>query len=81
MRTTIDHGGRIVIPKPLRDALNLIAGVQLDVVLVDGHLEVDLPVVAMRLEEREGTVVAVADEAMPTLTAAEVRQTLEQVRR
>jgi len=51
------------------------------VVLVDGHLEVDLPVVAMRLEEREGTVVAVADEAMPTLTAAEVRQTLEQVRR
>lgn len=81
MRTTIDHGGRIVIPKPLRDALNLKAGVQLDVVLVDGHLEVDLPVVAMRLEEREGTVVAVADEAMPTLTAAEVRRTLEQVRR
>ena len=81
MRTTIDHGGRIVIPKPLRDALNLKAGVQLDVVLVDGHLEVDLPVVAMRLEEREGTVVAVSDEAMPTLTAAEVRQTLEQVRR
>ncbi len=81
MRTTIDHGGRIVIPKPLRDALNLKAGVQLDVVLVDGHLEVDLPVVAMRLEEREGTVVAVPDEAMPTLTAAEVRQTLEQVRR
>ncbi len=81
MRTTIDHGGRIVIPKPLRDALNLKAGVQLDVVLVDGHLEVDLPVVAMRLEEREGTVVAVADEAMPTLTAAEVRQTLERVRR
>jgi hypothetical protein len=35
----------------------------------------------MRLEEREGGVVAVADRPMPTLTAEAVRDTIDRVRR
>jgi AbrB family looped-hinge helix DNA binding protein len=31
METTIDAAGRIVVPKPLRDALGLVPGITLDV--------------------------------------------------
>ena len=34
MRTTIDSGGRIVIPKAIRDALSLRADSEVDVALV-----------------------------------------------
>ena len=34
----------------------------------------------MRLEDREGGVVAVANEALPPLTAEQVRETLELIR-
>lgn len=81
MRTTIDGGGRVVIPKRIRDALDLRAGAEVDVALVDGRIEIDMPATPMRLEERNGRVVATTDHPMPVLTAAEVRAVLEQTRR
>ena len=81
MRTTIDAAGRVIIPKPMRDALGLVGGEQVEVVTVDGHLEIDIPPTAMRLERRAGVLVAVPERDLPVLTAADVRQTLEGVRR
>ena len=81
MRTTIDAAGRIIIPKSMRDALGLVGGQQVEVVSVDGHLEIDVPPTAMRLERHAGVLVAVPEHDLPVLTADDVRQTLEGVRR
>lgn len=43
MRTTIDKAGRIVVPKSLRDALNMNPGTELEIVAVDNRLEIEVP--------------------------------------
>jgi AbrB family looped-hinge helix DNA binding protein len=81
MRSTIDGGGRVVIPKEFRDALGLVAGQSVDVAIVDGGISIDVTGVGMHLAVADTVPVAVADQEMPTLTADEVRATLERVRR
>jgi AbrB family looped-hinge helix DNA binding protein len=81
MRTTIDKAGRIVVPKALRDAMRLGDGAELEISLVDGHLEIEVPARDFRLEQRGGIKVAVSDEPLPALTAEAVREVLEGVRR
>jgi AbrB family looped-hinge helix DNA binding protein len=81
MRTTIDAAGRLVIPKAARDALALEPRAELEVRVVDGHIEIEVPPTAMRLEETDHGVVAVTDREMPLLTVQMVRDTLDQVRR
>jgi AbrB family looped-hinge helix DNA binding protein len=81
MLTTIDAAGRIVVPKPLREELGFKAGQALELSAADGRLEVEHPTTPIRLEKRDGQLVAVADREMPTLTAELVRETLEQIRR
>jgi AbrB family looped-hinge helix DNA binding protein len=79
MRTTIDAAGRIVIPKPLRDELGLVAGLELELEAVDGRLEVAVP---SRVSGEEGShgPRLVADAAGP-LTSEQVRALLERGRR
>lgn len=81
MRTTIDAAGRLVVPKPLRDELGFDPGRELELRAVDGRLEVELEPTPMRLEERDGDLVAVTDRDMPELTPEIVRETLERTRR
>jgi AbrB family looped-hinge helix DNA binding protein len=81
MRATIDAAGRIVVPKLLRDALGLRPGQPLDLQVRDGRLEIELASVDMRLETGPHGPVAVAAEALPTLSADLVRETLERTRR
>jgi AbrB family looped-hinge helix DNA binding protein len=81
MKTTIDAAGRLVVPKALRSILGLIPGRELDIRAVDGRLEVQVVPTPMRLVRRGKGVVAVADRDMPKLTASDVRDTLESVRR
>lgn len=81
MRTTIDKAGRIVVPKPMRDELGLNGGTEVEIALVDGRIEIDLIPTPVRLERRNGRLVAVADREMPPLTAEMVRETLEKIRR
>lgn len=80
MRTTIDGAGRIVVPKALRDELGLVPGQALDIAARDGRLEIEVPATDMRLERRDEGRVAVPAEPLPTLTAADVRETLERLR-
>jgi len=81
MRTTIDAAGRIVVPKPLRDALGLKAGQALEINAGDGRLEIEVAATPMKLDKRGKGVVAVPETDMPPLTAEQVRETLERVRR
>jgi AbrB family looped-hinge helix DNA binding protein len=81
MRTTIDRAGRVVVPKPLRDALGLQAGQSLEIRAADGKLELEPSPTPMRLERRGKLLAAVPDRELPPLTAELVRSTLEGLRR
>jgi AbrB family looped-hinge helix DNA binding protein len=81
MRTTIDGAGRIVVPKALREALDLKAGQALEIRAADGRLEIEAAATAMILRRRGKGVVAVPQTELPELTAAQVREALERVRR
>jgi AbrB family looped-hinge helix DNA binding protein len=81
MRTTIDGGGRVVVPKPMREALGLHAGSEVEVVLRDGRVEIEPASAPMRLVERGGVTVAESDVQLPALTTEQVREVLDRVRR
>jgi AbrB family looped-hinge helix DNA binding protein len=81
MRTTIDAAGRIVVPKALRQALHLKPGQTLEIRAGDGRLEIEIAATPMSLQKRGKGVVAVPETDLPMLTAAEVRESLERVRR
>jgi AbrB family looped-hinge helix DNA binding protein len=80
MRTTIDRAGRIVVPKALRDELALIPGQELELTANDGRLEIEPVATEMRLERRDGRLVATSDVELPPLSKETVRATIEQVR-
>jgi len=79
MRIAIDRAGRIVVPKSLRQALGLRPGQPLEIRAGDGRLEI--AATPMRLKKRGKAPVAVPNTNLPPLTADQVRETLEQVRR
>ncbi len=81
MRATIDAAGRIVVPKALRQLLDLKPGQALEIRAGDGRLEIEIAATPMTLTRRGKGVVAVPGTELPTLTAAEVRETLERIRR
>lgn len=81
MKTTIDTAGRIVVPKSLRQALNIKPGQVLDIRAGDGRLEIEITATPMTLKKRGKDVVAVPDIELPMLTADAVRETLEHIRR
>lgn len=81
MKAVIDSAGRIIVPKALRDALGLKPGQPLEIRAGDGRLEIEIAATPMRLKKRGRGVVAVPQTALPPLTAEQVRDTLERVRR
>ncbi len=81
MKSTIDAAGRIVVPKALRLALGLKPGQPLDIRAGDGRLEIEIATTPMKLQKRGKGAVAVPDRQLPVLTADQVRETLERVRR
>jgi AbrB family looped-hinge helix DNA binding protein len=81
MKSTIDAAGRIVVPKPLREALGLRAGQVLEIRAGDGRLEIEIAATPVKLQKRGKGVVAVPETELPPLTAEQVRDTLERIRR
>ena len=81
MRTTIDAGGRVVVPKAARDRLGLRAGSEVELTERDGWLEIAPAATPMTLVGKGERVTAKADREMPTLTAEEVRRVIDQTRR
>ena len=81
MLATIDAGGRVVVPKDVRDRLGLRPGSRIVLTEVEGRLEISPATTAVRLEHHEGAVVAVADADLPVVTAEQVRDAIESARR
>jgi len=80
MRSTIDAVGRIVVPKPMREAVRLRPGAEIELRVVGGHIEIEPAPLAVKLERRGSLTVAVAAGKTKTLTANEVRLATEGVR-
>jgi AbrB family looped-hinge helix DNA binding protein len=81
MRVAIDAAGRMVVPKSLRAELGITGPTEVEVVSADGHLELSVPDTPAHVEMRDGLAVIVPDAPVPTMTAEDVRKTLEDVRR
>jgi AbrB family looped-hinge helix DNA binding protein len=81
MKTAIDRAGRIIVPKALRDALGLKPGQPLEIRAAHDRLEIEIAATTMRLKKRGKGAVAVPQSSLPPLTAEQVRDTLERVRR
>ena len=75
---TIDKAGRIVLPKPVRDKLQLIAGDQLQLESDEDRIILRPSRGAAQLRKKRGIWVYHSGEP---LTAATVNETLERVRR
>jgi AbrB family looped-hinge helix DNA binding protein len=78
MKVTIDRAGRVVVPKPLRDALGLAPHTVLEIEAIDGRLEItpDAPPAEI-VTGPNGPVVAAAGRAV---TDESVRALLEATR-
>jgi AbrB family looped-hinge helix DNA binding protein len=81
MRSTIDGGGRVVIPKPIRDRLGLASGTVVEVTEREGHVEIAPAHASIELVEVDGVLVATSTDELPALTDDIVRETLERTRR
>lgn len=81
MQTTIDGAGRIVVPKALREALQLSPGQRLDIAVSDGRLEIEVAATPASVEVVDGLPRIVPDQQLPVLTADLTRDVLEQIRR
>jgi AbrB family looped-hinge helix DNA binding protein len=78
MHVSIDGGGRVVVPKALRDQLGLAPGSQLEIEAINGHLELRPQHARPRvIEGRHGPVVASTGVAIGD---DDVRELLEAVR-
>ena len=81
MTTTIDRAGRIVVPKAIREAAQLRAGTEIQVRLRDGRVEIEPVLLTVTLQQRGSLVVAVPQMEPPVLRAAEVDETITELRR
>ncbi len=69
MATTLDSGGRIVIPKAVRDAANIRPGTPLQVRWTNGRIEIAPSPVEIEIVERDGVAVAKSVEPVPVMAA------------
>lgn len=71
----------MVVPKDVRERLGLRPGSRIVLTEVEGHLEISPATTHVRIEDRDGVLVAIADNELPVLTAEQVRDALEAARR
>ena len=81
INTTMDAAGRLVIPKAIREEAELEPGALLRIEIVDGRIEIVPEVRSVRIVTKGHLRVAVPAEPSEALTAAQVRRTLESIRR
>jgi len=81
MRIPIDAVGRVVIPKPLRAELGITGPTEVELRAADGRLELTIPDVPARIEERDGLPVIVTEQPMKPLTVDSARAAIDRSRR
>jgi len=81
MKTTIDHAGRLVVPKKIREEAGIQPGSELTIRVADGRIEIEPAPLEVRLVKRGSLTVAVPRKRTTPLTADAVDRTLDQLRR
>lgn len=80
MKTTIDHAGRLVIPKEIRQAAGLKPGAPLDVKWENGSIAITPEPLPVKLERRGRFLIAVSTKTIPPLTHETVEKTRKSLR-
>ncbi len=80
INVAIDGTGRIVLPKAIREALDLHAGTLLRIRVVDGIVELDPAPKQVRLMKKGRLAVAYPEEASEPLSQDIVNATIQSVR-
>ena len=80
MRSTIDRAGRIVVPKAIREAAGLRPGTEVQFRVQGGHVEIEPVPLPVTLKRRGSLVVAVPQTNQPAMRAADVDQTIAELR-
>ena len=81
MKSTIDRAGRVIIPKPLRDRMGWLGGEQLEILEVDGVIEIRPAPIETKVVETDDGPVIVPIQPVPPVTDDDVRRTIERLRR
>jgi AbrB family looped-hinge helix DNA binding protein len=81
MKTTIDRAGRLVVPKPIRQAAGIVPGAELTIRVREGRIEIEPAPLEVKLVKRGRLTVAVPRESVPPLTGRVAAETLEAIRR
>jgi AbrB family looped-hinge helix DNA binding protein len=79
MKTAIDSAGRLVIPKPIRDAAGLKAGVEVEVEYRDGKVEIE-PSRSQITLVRKGSLLVASTSGKGKLTQKQVSGIVREVR-
>ena len=77
MSITIDAAGRLVVPRRIRDAAGLRPGMQLDIRLRGGCIEIEPRPIQVSIRTVGGVAVAVPSGSAETLTAEAVAGALD----
>jgi AbrB family looped-hinge helix DNA binding protein len=80
MRTTIDSAGRVVIPKDLRVAMNLVGGDEVEITLEGDRIELTPAFRKVKLRRGPHGLLT-SDLRLPGIGPEEVREALERTRR
>jgi AbrB family looped-hinge helix DNA binding protein len=80
MNATIDRAGRLVVPKPIREAAHLRPGTQVRFRLADGRVEIEPVPMTVTFERSGSLVVAVPTGEQPVLTQSDVAEAISTVR-
>jgi len=80
MVTTMDRAGRIVLPKAARERAGLVAGMPLEVRVVDGRVEIEPVAARVTVEKKSGIWVATPVEKPPVLRQADVDRSIDELR-
>jgi AbrB family looped-hinge helix DNA binding protein len=81
MKTTIDHSGRLVIPKDIRRESGINPGMPLEVRWEKGAIAITPAPLPLKLERKGRLLVAVPSEGTPSLSAHTVERTRKALRK
>ena len=79
MKTTIDAAGRVVVPKKIRDAVQLEAGSELEIRVENGVIQMEPLAAPVKFKKRGGFLVAARTGQAATLTHEVVEATRERI--
>jgi AbrB family looped-hinge helix DNA binding protein len=81
MKTTIDHAGRLVIPKEIRRESGIEPGMPLEIRWEKGSIAITPAPLPVKLQRRERLLVAVPASNTPPLTSEAIERTRRTLRK